>query len=88
MTAVRAAAESLLASAAASSTVLCALGARVTSEDRASGTITGKVENGTVTASVRQQADGSVRVQFDANGLRDPGLLNRVSNSYDRRMGR
>ena len=41
-----------------------------------------------MTASVRQQADGSVRVQFDASGARDPGLIDRVSRGYDSRMGR
>ena len=63
-------------------------GLTITVEDRSSGTIVGKVENGTVTASVRQQADGSVRVQFDANGVRDPALIDRVSRGYDSRMGR
>ena len=63
-------------------------GLTITNEDRSSGTIVGKVESGTVTASVRQQADGSVRVQFDASGVRDSGLIDRVSRSYDRRMGR
>jgi hypothetical protein len=58
-------------------------------EDRGSGTIVGRIAGGgTVTASVRQQADGSVRVQFDASGARDPGLIDRVSRSYDGRMGR
>jgi hypothetical protein len=63
-------------------------GLTITAEDRSTGTVVGKLEGGTVTASVRQQADGSVRVQFDANGVRDPALINRVSQSYDRRMGR
>jgi len=63
-------------------------GLAITSEDRNSGTIVGKVGSGTVTASVRQLADGSVRVQFDASGVSDAGLINRVSSSYDRRMGR
>jgi hypothetical protein len=63
-------------------------GLTITSEDRNSGMIVGKLDNGTVTANVRQQADGSVRVQFDANGVRDSGLMDRVSRSYDRRMGR
>ena len=63
-------------------------GLTVTSEDRNSGTIIGKLEGGTVTANVRQQADGSVRVQFDASGMRDPSVISRVSSSYDRRMGR
>jgi len=60
----------------------------VSVEDRASGTVVGKLEGGTVTATVRQQGDGSVRVQFDASGTRDPALIERVSHSYDRRMGR
>jgi hypothetical protein len=63
-------------------------GLAVSVEDRASGTIVGKLDGGTVTAAVRQQADGSVRVQFDATGARDPALIERVSRSYDRRMGR
>jgi hypothetical protein len=63
-------------------------GLSISVEDRSSGTIVGKIESGTVTATVRQQADGSVRVQFDASGLRDPGLIDRVSRSYDARMGR
>ena len=63
-------------------------GLAITVEDRSSGTIIGKVEGGTVSASVRQQADGSVRVQFDANGVRDPALIDRVSRGYDARMGR
>jgi hypothetical protein len=63
-------------------------GLAIRSEDRASGTIVGAQGNATVTASVRQQADGSVRVQFDANGVRDPALIDRVSHSYDRYMGR
>jgi len=63
-------------------------GLAISVEDRSSGTIVGKAQTGTVTASVRQQADGSVRVQFDASGLRDTDLINRVSRSYDQRMGR
>ncbi|MDM0106965.1 hypothetical protein QTH97_18610 [Variovorax sp. J22R24] len=63
-------------------------GLQVSVEDRSSGTVVGRAGQGTVTASVRQQADGSVRVQFDATGPRDPGLIDRVSRSYDARMGR
>ncbi len=63
-------------------------GLAISVEDRSSGTIIGKAQTGTVTASVRQQADGSVRVQFDASGLRDTDLINRVSRGYDQRMGR
>jgi hypothetical protein len=57
-------------------------------EDRSSGTIVGSIGAGSVTANVRQQADGTVRVQFDATGARDPALIERVSRSYDSRMGR
>jgi hypothetical protein len=43
-----------------------------------------------VTANVRTQADGSARVQFDTAGAtaQDPGLIDRISRAYDRRMGR
>lgn len=57
-------------------------------EDRSSGTIVGSIGAGSVTANVRQQLDGSVRVQFDASGARDPALIERVSRSYDSWMGR
>ena len=63
-------------------------GLAISAEDRSTGTIVGKGDGGTVTANVRQQADGSVRVQFDAAGVRDQGLISRVSRSYDQRMGR
>ena len=63
-------------------------GVAVSVEDRSSGRIVGKAGDGTVTANVRQQADGSVRVQFDASGVRDSGLIDRVSRAYDARMGR
>jgi len=63
-------------------------GLAISAEDRSSGTIVGRIGGGTVTARVMQQADGSVRVQFDATGSRDPALIDRVSQSYDRRMGR
>jgi hypothetical protein len=57
-------------------------------QDRASGTVVGRAGQASVTATIRRQADGSVRVQFDAAGPRDPELINRVSRSYDARMGR
>lgn len=43
-----------------------------------------------MTVAVARQADGSVRVQFDAKGptQRDPGLGNRFSQACERRMGR
>lgn len=64
-------------------------GVAIQSQDRASGMILGQRSGTAVSANVRQQADGSVRVQFNANNdPRDPGLLERISQSYDRRMGR
>lgn len=63
-------------------------GLAIGTEDRAAGMIVGSAGSATVSASVRQQADGSVRVQFDAAGARDPALIERISRSYDARMGR
>ncbi len=63
-------------------------GLTISAEDRSAGRVVGKLGNGTVTAHVRQQADGSVRVQFDAAGMQDPAVIDRVSRGYDRRMGR
>ncbi|MDZ7596863.1 MAG: hypothetical protein U5J82_00835 [Desulfobacterales bacterium] len=65
-------------------------GVRVTTADRPSGFLSGSRDAIDVTASLRPQADGSVRVEFKTAGDtgRDPGLINRISRSYDRRMGR
>ena len=65
-------------------------GVQVSSSDPATGLIRGTKDGIDVTVFVARQADGSVRVQFDAKGptQRDPGLSNRFSQAYDRRMGR
>ena len=65
-------------------------GVRITSEDRGAGVVQGTRNGIHVTGNVRQQADGSVRVQFDTSGdkSRDPGLMDRITRSYQRRMGR
>lgn len=65
-------------------------GVQVTSAEPATGLIRGAKDGIDVTVVVARQADGSVRVQFDAKGAtqRDPGLSNRFSQAYDRRMGR
>jgi hypothetical protein len=63
-------------------------GLSIRTEDPTTGTIVGISGGATVSASVRRQADGSVRVQFDADGPRDPALIDRISRSYDMRMGR
>lgn len=65
-------------------------GIAVTTEDRSAGIIRGRRGAIDVSANVRQQADGSVRVEFNTSGQtgQDPQLINRVSRSYDVRMGR
>jgi hypothetical protein len=65
-------------------------GVRITSSDPASGLIRGVKDEIDVTVTVARQANGSVRVQFDAKGptQQDPGLGDRFSRAYDRRMGR
>jgi hypothetical protein len=65
-------------------------GIQVMSSDPAIGLIRGSKDGIDATVSVVRQADRSVRVQFDARGAteRDPGLSNRFSQAYDRRMGR
>lgn len=63
-------------------------GLAITVQDPANGTVIGKSDSSIVTATVRQQADGSVQVRFDSTDGRDPTLLERISRSYDRRMGR
>lgn len=63
-------------------------GLAITVEDRAGGTVVGRQGEGTVTATLRQQPDGSVRVQFDSSKVSDPQLIDRISRSYDQRMGR
>ena len=63
-------------------------GVRVTSSDRSTGTIQGSRDGVPVSARVFSQADGSVRVEFNAKSPTDPDLMNRISRSYDARMGR
>lgn len=65
-------------------------GVQVASTDPGTGLIRGSKDGIDVTVVVARQADGSVRVQFDAKGptQRDPGLSNRFSQAYERRMGR
>jgi hypothetical protein len=65
-------------------------GVPIAREDRAAGVVSGTRDGIDITASVRAQADGSVRVEFNSSGAtaRDPELLNRVTNAYHRNMGR
>lgn len=65
-------------------------GVRVTSADRGSGVVRGSRDQHEVTINLQTQADGSVRVEMSARGPKgsDPGLADRISRAYDRRMGR
>ena len=65
-------------------------GVPVSREDRAAGIVSGTRDGITVTANVRTQADGSVRVEFNTSGAtsHDPQLINRVTAAYNRNMGR
>jgi hypothetical protein len=65
-------------------------GVRITSQDRAAGQVRGTRDGIDLVANVGTQADGSVRVEFNTSGAtaRDPSLIDRVSQAYDRRMGR
>jgi hypothetical protein len=65
-------------------------GVQVTSADRASGRITGSKAGAAVSIALLQQADGSLRVSFDAPNSKEtnPTLNERWLSSYERRMGR
>jgi hypothetical protein len=65
-------------------------GLTITAQDRGSGIIRGERAGVTVTAAVETLPDGRIAVKFNSqspNGV-DTALVQRVSDSYDRRMGR
>jgi hypothetical protein len=66
------------------------VGIAVSVADRNSGRIYGRHNAADVTIGVIPQADGSLRVQFDAKNLspQDQNLNERFSTAYNRRMGR
>ena len=65
-------------------------GVQISSADPNTGLIRGTRGGIDVTVVVARQPDGSVRVQFDSKGQaqQDPGLAERFSQAYERRMGR
>ena len=65
-------------------------GVQITQQDRAAGAVRGTRGGVNVSADIRTQADGSVRVEFGAGGnvAADPTLNDRILRSYNRRMGR
>jgi hypothetical protein len=65
-------------------------GVRVVSAQRDSGIIRGTRDAVEATVTVRTQADGRVRVEFNTRGPsgQDPYLADRIYQAYERRMGR
>ena len=65
-------------------------GVSIDIQDRAAGTIRGSRGRILITATLQTLADGRIEVRFDQTGATetDPKLIYRVSESYDRRMGR
>jgi hypothetical protein len=65
-------------------------GVTIDAQDRGAGVIRGNRGSIVITAQLQTLADGSIQVRFDQSGATstDPNLIHRVSDSYDRRMGR
>jgi hypothetical protein len=65
-------------------------GVQIGGSDRGAGMINGRRGGINVNARVMTQANGGVRVEFNTSGAmsEDPGLPDRLSRSYDARMGR
>ena len=64
-------------------------GVAISDQDRASGVLRGTRGPAEVTAVVRTRPDGRVQVEFNTNGASsDAGLVERIGESYNRRMGR
>jgi hypothetical protein len=65
-------------------------GVHVTYEDRASGIVRGDKGPFNVLITVAPQPSGSVRVEFSVTGpsSQDQGLQNRLTQAYQKRMGR
>jgi hypothetical protein len=65
-------------------------GVRITDANQASGTVIGVRGGITVTATVSPQPGGSAKVDLRTRGNtdEDPTLINRITSSYNARMGR
>ena len=65
-------------------------GLTITSQDRGAGAIRGERGGITITATLETLPDGRIQVTFASKGTTtaEPALVQRVSDSYDRRMGR
>lgn len=64
-------------------------GVAISDQDRAAGVLRGTRGSTGVTAAVRTRPDGRVQVEFNTTGTSsDPALVERIGESYNRRMGR
>jgi hypothetical protein len=65
-------------------------GLTITTQDRSAGVIRGERGGIAITATVETLPDGRTQVKFNSSGAAgtDPGLIDRVTESYNRRMGR
>jgi len=65
-------------------------GLAIVSQDRGAGMIRGERGSLIVVATIQALADGRIQVKFASQGSSsaDPGLVQRVSDGYERRMGR
>lgn len=64
-------------------------GLTITSQDRGAGVIRGERNGVGIIARLETLADGSIQVKLSSQGgTADPDLIHRVSDAYDRRMGR
>ena len=65
-------------------------GVRIVNLDSNAGKASGARGDIGVTATVRTQADSSVRVEFSTSGntAADPALIDRITQRYNMRMGR
>jgi hypothetical protein len=65
-------------------------GVNVSDANPTAGLITGQRGAITVIATVAPQPDGTTRVEFRTKGdiSQDPNLINRITGSYNARMGR
>lgn len=65
-------------------------GVKLSEANPSTGVITGTRGNITVIANVTPRADGSAQVEFKTRGniSEDPTLIDRITSSYNARMGR
>jgi hypothetical protein len=63
-------------------------GMTITAQDRSAGRIRAVRGGTTITAQLETLPDGRIQVKFTSSGASDSGLIDGVTDSYNRRMGR